>query len=168
MKTKNTIRKVLAIGLIYAVCVSSIWAEAVVEKPVIADTPEKFAATVDELHQAMQPGGRYEFIKGDKKVDAESDMAAMTTLLQKAGSVAAMREDDKVSLFNTQEHLNGILTQSDRNRLVCKHRAPTGTIIPVTTCLTVAEIEKNNADSKNFMQAVQLKQVVPLSGVAAH
>ena len=44
----------------------------------------------------------------------------MTSLLNKAVSVAAMTMQDKVTLFNTQEHLNGILTHSDSERLVCE------------------------------------------------
>jgi hypothetical protein len=122
--------------------VASAWADKVVEKPVAADTPEKFDQAVAQIHQEMSPGGRYEFIRPDEKVKAEADMHAMALMLQKSGSVAAMNEAEKVSLFDTQENLNGILTHSDSNRLICEHIAPVGTSIPKTTCKTVGEVER--------------------------
>ena len=123
----------------------------VIEKPVAADTPEKFAVTTAQIRKDMGAEGRYEFIRPDDKGKADADMDAIAAMLQKAGSVAAMPEADRVKLFNMQEHLNGILTHSDRNRLVCERRAPVGTNIPQTSCKTVAEIEKLRRDSQKYM-----------------
>ena len=72
----------------------------------------------------MAPDGRYEFIRPDDKAKVEADFDAMKALLQKAGSVETMSQQDKVHLFNLQENANGILTHSDSNRLVCEHTAP--------------------------------------------
>jgi len=117
-----------------------------------ADTPDKFAQVIDEVHQEMGPGGRYEFIKSDAKAQVENDLNAMDALIKKAGSVEAMTQTTKVELFNRQEHLNGVLSHNDGNRLVCEHKAPMGSNIPVTTCKTVAEIEKMRRDAQKFMQ----------------
>jgi hypothetical protein len=97
----------------------------------------------------MGTGGRYEFITRDDKAKVDSDLAAMSAMLQKYGSVAAMTQLEKVQLFNTQEQLNGVLTHSDRNRLVCEHKAPLGTTIARTTCQTVADIEQNRKDGQH-------------------
>jgi hypothetical protein len=121
--------------------VASSWADQVVQKPVAADTPDRFAQTIDQIHQEMNTGGRYEFIRPDEKAKVEVDLNTMASMLQKSGSVGAMSQSDKVSLFNTQEHVNGILTHSDSNRLICEHRAPTGSSIPRTTCQTMGEVE---------------------------
>ena len=126
-------------------------ADKVVEKPVAADTPEKFAAVVAQVRKEMDVGGRYEFIHADDKVKADADLESMTAMLQRAGSVSAMPQDERLQLLNTQEHLNGILTHNDRNRLVCERRAPVGTNIPQTTCKTVAEIEKTRRESQKYM-----------------
>lgn len=136
--------QVLGLGLATA-------ADKVVEKPVAADTPEKFAETAAQIRKEMESDGRYEFIRPDDKAKADADLNAIAAMLQKAGSVSAMQEGDRVQLFNTQEHLNGILTHSDRNRLVCERRAPVGTNIPQNTCKTVAEIEKMRRDSQKYM-----------------
>ena len=136
----SSLRLVLSLALFCVV--ASAWADKVVEKPVAADTPEKFEQAAAQIRQEMSPGGRYEFIRPDDKVKAEADMHAMALMLQKSGSVAAMNEAEKVSLFDTQENLNGILTHSDSNRLICEHVAPVGTSIPKTTCKTVGEVER--------------------------
>lgn len=122
----------------------------VLEKPVAADTPPTFAALAATIRAEMRDGGRYEFIRPDDKARVGADLDEMATMLQKSGSVAAMTESDKVRLFNMQEHVNGILTHSDRNRLVCEHRPPIGSNIPITSCKTIAEIEKARRDAQKM------------------
>lgn len=134
-------------------CLSAaVAADKVVEKPVVSDTPEKFAAAAASVREEMSAGGRYEFIRPDDKAKVEADLSTMADMLKKAGSVAAMPKDEQVTLFNTQEHLNGILTHSDRNRLVCERRAPMGSNIQQSSCKTVADIEKMRRDSEKFMR----------------
>jgi hypothetical protein len=122
------------------------------EKPVAADTPEKFAPIAAQIRADMNTGGRYEFITATDRAKVGVDLNAMQGLLQKSGSVAAMTADEKVQLFNYQENLNGLLTHHDSNRLVCQHNAPLGTHIPVTTCHTVGEIERVRRESEKGMQ----------------
>ena len=131
---------------------SSALAEEVVKKPVdTADTPDKLQAVIDSVHAEMAKDKRYEFINPTQRRDVDNDFAAMMALMTKAGSVAAMREDDRVKLFNAQEHANGILTHSDRNRLVCERRQKMGSNLPVNECSTVADIERNRANSQKLM-----------------
>jgi hypothetical protein len=126
--------------------------DQVIQKPVVADTPEKFAQTAEQIRSEMSAGGRYEFINPGDKGKVETDLNSIAAMLQKAGSVSAMPQQQQIQLFNTQEHLNGVLTHSDSNRLVCERRAPVGTNIPLNTCKTVGEIEKNRRDSQKYMQ----------------
>lgn len=127
-------------------------ADEVLKNRVHADSAEKFQTVAQEVREDMDIGGRYEYIKADDKVKVESDLNAMAALLQKRGSVEAMTQPEKVDLFNMQENLNGILTHSDKNRLVCERTAPVGTSIPRTTCQTVGEIETNRKSANKFMQ----------------
>jgi hypothetical protein len=123
------------------------------EKRVVADTAEKFALVASEVREEMKAGGRYEFIRPDNRVKADADLDKIGSLLQQSGSVEAMNQDLRVQLFNTQEHLNGILTHSDSNRLVCERRAPVGTNIPVTTCQTFGEVERSRRNAQNYLQS---------------
>lgn len=150
----------LLVGSFTLLFAASAWADKVIEKPVAADTPEKFTQTIAELHDEMNAGGRYEFIRADDKAKVENDLDAMAAMLKKSGSVAAMTQVEKVQLFNTQENLNGILVHNDSNRLVCEHKAPVGTSIPRTTCQTVGEIENTRKATNRMMnQAAQTGSV---------
>jgi hypothetical protein len=142
--------------LFVSLCASAVGVAAsdskVIEKPVVADTAEKFDALAAEIRKEMSAGGRYEYIRPDDRAKAEADLNSMAGMLKKSGSVAAMSKDERVQLFNAQEHVNGILTHSDSNRLVCERVAPTGSSIPVTKCRTVADIERNRRDTNKAMQ----------------
>jgi hypothetical protein len=145
-------RTVLAAALV--ACVLALSTAAIAadgnDGRVKADTAPAFAAAAAGVRADMAVGGRYEFIRPDDKARVNADLDAIAALLTKAGSVAAMSQADKVQLFNTQEQLNGILTHSDRDRLVCEHRPPMGSNIAVTSCKTVAELEKMRRDSQKM------------------
>ena len=124
----------------------------VVEKPVAADSADKFQVLADNIRNEMKSGGRYEFIKAGDRSAVESDFDGMAKLLAKSGTVAAMNHDDQLHLYNLQEHVNGLLTHSDSNRLVCERHAPVGTNIPQTTCRTVGEIERTRLNTNAYLQ----------------
>ena len=131
---------------------ASAFAGEVVKKPVdAADTPEKLQALIDSIHAEMAVDKRYEFINPSERRDVDNDFAKMMALMTKAGSVSAMKEGDRVALFNAQEHLNGILTHTDRNRVVCERHQKLGSNLPVNECSTVADIERNRANSQKLM-----------------
>jgi hypothetical protein len=83
----------------------------VIEKPIVADTPDAFAKQSDWIENEMKEGGRYEFATPANKQRVHVLLGQMSNLLQRSGSVAAMDESTRVTLFNNQEEVNGILTQ---------------------------------------------------------
>lgn len=137
-------------------------ADPVIEKRVAADTPEKFKQVEIDIRKDMGADGRYEFIRPDEKAKVEVDLDTLMKMLQDAGSVSAMKPEQQVQLFNTQEHLNGILTHNDRNRLVCEHAAAIGSHIQTTTCKTVGDIERQRGSAKQLMDYKEEKSVIPL------
>ncbi|MET0229362.1 MAG: hypothetical protein ABW186_00355 [Rhodanobacteraceae bacterium] len=67
------------------------------------------------------------------------------------GSVATMKEDQKIALFNAQETVNSILTLRDRDRVICRKEAPVGSHIPVTSCHSYAqEVEAREGTKKQL------------------
>ena len=141
-------------------------ADQVIEKRVAADTPEKFQQIAADIRKDMNPGGRYEFMRSDEKAKAENDLDAIMKMLQDSGSVSVMKHEQQVQLFNVQENLNGLLTHSDRNRLVCEKNATVGTHIQTTTCKTVGDIERERATSRKYITDQGEKQQLPLSNKA--
>ena len=118
-----------------------VWAERVQEF-VKADTFELFLSTAQAVKKDMESGGKFEFMTQSEKAAAADDLDAMTALFKKYGSVSAMKMQDKVTLFNLQEHLNGILTHSDSERLVCTRGESTGSHIQKTSCRTYGDIQR--------------------------
>jgi hypothetical protein len=126
----------------------------VFEKPVFADTPEKFALQAQFVRDGMQPGGRYEFINPGDRARVLLSLDEMASLLHAAGSVGAMNTRNKTTLFNDQELINRLLTHNDANRLVCESRAPTGSHLLVTRCHTFGEIERGHRELQGKLNEI--------------
>ncbi len=140
-------------AVLVALSGTSAFAEEVVKKPVAAaDTPASLQSVIDSIHAEMAPSKRYEFINPTERRDVDADFATMMTLMTNAGSVTAMKQPERIKLFNAQEHVNGILTHTDRNRLICERHAKVGTNLPVTDCRTLADVELNRSETQKFVQ----------------
>lgn len=144
----------IAAMLLSLCCVSAYAQDAktdkygVIEKPVLADTPDTFAEQTQRIHEDMQTGGRYEFTSPTDRQKVDRLLDQMASLLQSAGSVDAMNHDTRITLFNDQEEVNGILKHNDSNRLVCESRAPIGSNILRTVCHTHGQIETAARNTK--------------------
>src|SRR5512141_100333 len=74
----------------------------VIPQRVVADTPEKFSEQTQHIHEDMQRGGRYEYIRATDKRTVDRLLEQMAALLEHAGSVEAMNHDTRIQLFNAQ------------------------------------------------------------------
>jgi hypothetical protein len=124
----------------------------IVAQPILADTPEAFAAQAAAVRKEMQTGGRYEYIRQSDKEKAERLLGQMGHLFEHNGAVAQMNKSTQLELFNQQEEVNGLLKHNDSNRLVCERHSKVGSNLPETTCHTVAEIEHMRKGSQHFIQ----------------
>jgi len=122
------------------------------ENSVKADTKEAFDQLADSVRSGMSDGGKYEYVKPDEKATIEKKLDEMDKIFDAGGgSVATMKEDQKIALFNAQETVNSILTLRDRDRVICKKEAPVGSHIPVTSCHTYAqEVEAREGTKKQL------------------
>ena len=112
------------------------------ETGVKADTKEAYAEVAANVRSEMENGGRYEYVKPAERKTIDQKLTEMTTLFEQSGSVAAMKEDQKIALFNAQETVNSILTRRDKDRVICKKEAPIGSHIAVTSCHTYGQEEE--------------------------
>lgn len=141
--------RVRVLALMLAGFVGSVNAEAP-EAVVNADTPRRLAETKASVDRQMAAGGRYEFIGSEKRKQVGDLFRDLQGMLGKGGSAEAMPEQDRLRLFNLQEKLNGLLAGSDSERLVCEKKAPIGSLVPVKTCRTYGEIERQRRDKDRF------------------
>jgi hypothetical protein len=139
------------IGL--AVCIAtSVFPHAVkaaeLERIVVADTSDKFVVLVQAIRQEMAPGGRFEYITGRSRAEVDRDLNQMAAMMEKAGSVSAMKEREKIRLFNMQEKVNGLLAKNAKDRLICTYVSPVGSHLPVKTCETLGQKEINRRNAQ--------------------
>jgi hypothetical protein len=129
---------------------------------------ESFNAQATHVRKEMEKGGRYEFIKDNDRASVEDGLTFMHDLIAANGTVAAMKEDDRIQLFNRQEKINALLTNSDRQRVICEKSYQPGSLFRLTTCHTVAELAARERDSKNALEVSQNHTMMgSASGVAA-
>lgn len=122
------------------------------EVVVKAQDKEDFTAQTAAVHKLMEPGGRYEFVTSEERTAIDSHFSDMQSLFDKYDSTDKMDKDSKVKLVNDQEAINSILTKRDGNKVICERAAPTGSLLPKSTCRTYGEIERSRRDSQKFMQ----------------
>jgi hypothetical protein len=108
--------------------------EPYAEERIRIDTREAFEADAASVRSGMRPGGKYDYVRPQQQNTVEKKLSEIDALFSQSGSVAGMKEDQKIALFNAREAVDSILTM--RDPLVCKKEAPLGSHIPVTTCHT--------------------------------
>lgn len=150
MVVRRDFMKIRSLSLFLLLASAGSLSAATPEMVVNADTPQKLAETKASVEGEMAAGGRYEFITSEKREQVESLFRDMQGMLEKDGSVAAMREPDRLQLFNLQEKLNGVLTGTDSQRVVCEKTAPIGSLVPVKTCRTYGEIERQRRSKDRY------------------
>ena len=129
---------------------------------------DTFQAQIDSVHKEMAKGGRFEFINDNDRSTVEDGLKFIHDLIQQNGSVAAMKEDEKILLFNRQERINTLLTNSDSQRLICEKADQPGTLMRATTCHTVAELAKRTRDSQTAIERTQNQNLQHLPSAVGH
>ena len=70
---------------------------------------------------------------------------------------------NKVAIFNEQEKINTILTQSHADsRLICRREKTVGSNFPTNNCMTVAERRRATENARTNMRDVNRSQLIPL------
>ena len=109
------------------------------ENRVKADTKETYEPVAANVRKEMEGGGRYEYVKAEERKTVDEKLTQISALFDQTGSVEKMTQDQKIALFNAQETVNSILTQRDKDRVICKKEAPIGSHIPITSCHTYGQ-----------------------------
>jgi hypothetical protein len=141
-------------GLVLALAVQSSLAATADpgQPPVNADTKDSFAAVSGWVRKEMDTGGRYSYVSSSERTEVETKLREMSDMLDKSGSVAQMNDTDKTRMFNDQEAVNSILSKRDGERVICKNVVPIGSHIPVKTCKTMAQMEEDRKNARQFLQ----------------
>ena len=148
-------RILIIVSAILLFSASALQAKGPERKAIVADTPEKFELLVEAIRQEMEPGKRYEFLNTYNRGVVNDGLDRMGEMLQKAGSVDAMSQEEKTTLFSIQEKVNGVLANNAADRRICTHRPPTGSHIPMTECKTVRELHLRRAEGRRKLKDME-------------
>lgn len=152
-------RSLILSAAIAAALLSSTAAFAVDKYPFKPDLDkqnvEAFDMQAARVRKEMDKGGKYENIKSEDRTRVEEGLNFMHDLFVANGTVAAMKEDDRIRLFNRQERINALLTNSENNRIICEKTYQAGSLFRLTTCKSVAERAQREQDAKSTLEAAQ-------------
>jgi hypothetical protein len=127
--------------------------------PFAPDLDQQNVATFEQqaahVRKEMDKGGRYESIKDEDRARVEDGLNFMHELIVANGTVAAMKEDDRIRLFNRQERINALLTNSDGQRIICEKSYQAGSLFRLTTCKSVAERAQRQRDAQSTLESAQ-------------
>ena len=151
MQSRLSVILLFATLLLPALCC----ADAAIDKPVVAQTLDKFENESAAVREGMQPGGVYSFMKEDDRQHVEQRLDEMHKLLQDHAGQQTLSAQDKVSLLNSQEALNALLLQNDNNRLICERGTRTGSRIHITSCRTHGEIMQREQNDRQLLGDIQ-------------
>jgi len=112
----------------------------------------QFEALIASIRVELEPGGKYAYVPKNDRPALESQLNLMATLLQGVDSIEDMSKHRKIRLFNAQEKVNGLLLQSEGNRVQCETHKITGSHRPRTVCMTLVERENAKEDSQRLFR----------------
>ena len=130
--------------------------------------PQQFGQLVAVLATETRTGGRFEWITPAERAEVDAALARMGEMLAGRSSLAELREDDRIALFNDQESINAILTRRDSERRICERRMIVGSHRRETVCETYGQRMARMKGSREHMdklnRRVQLCREIPSPG----
>jgi hypothetical protein len=145
---------IVGMTLLLALPMGPAWAD---QAPKISKATNKadFDLVVAAVKQQMAPGGRYEFVDGRNRDTVNQRLGEMQKLFDQYGTVDKMDQASKVTLYNDQELIDGILTQDDSNRQVCTREASLGSNIPHVSCRTYGQIRRDQSGTQSALRQME-------------
>ncbi|WP_313207611.1 hypothetical protein [Stenotrophomonas sp.] len=115
-------------------------AQAASEKPVVQmDRQAPVAEQVRQVEKALD-NGEYAEISADDRAQVRQSLERITLRVGDRQTAQELPPAVQNDVFNDQERINTILTRAHADsRLVCQHTRTTGSNMPKSRCLTVAE-----------------------------
>ena len=105
---------------------------------------------LDEVMTSVELAAEGEYGKlrrGDLR-RLEDSRDTIVELLTGVSDARELRPEARIKLYNAQETITAILRNDDKNRLVCQKLTNTGSRVPKTECLTIAEREHRARSSR--------------------
>lgn len=142
--------KIWMLGL--AMCLAMAPAFAGKDEVILKAQDKSGFATEAAMVRKQLGSGRYEYMTGKERDIVDSNLKDMQALFDTFGAADKMDGASKARLLSEQAATNEILARRDNNRTICERSAPTGSLVPKTTCRTYGDIERARRENQNFLQ----------------
>lgn len=119
---------------------ASVTARADAHAAGIADA-RTYLAEIDEAIRLAR-AGQYGYLGRSEHRRLDAAQRRIHHLLEGRASALDLDAQERVGLYNAQELVRAVLRSDDKDRIVCRRETRTGSRIPTTECLTVAEREQ--------------------------
>jgi hypothetical protein len=124
------------------------------------DVDNGFAAQRDGILKELGDGKTYSEIEATDREKVKAALARIATVLDQAGGVEQLKEQQKLEVFNDQELVNNILTKAgEDSRLVCKRTKKTGSHMSSNQCMTVAARNRAAEESQDMLRRSPPRQM---------
>jgi hypothetical protein len=100
--------------------------------------------------ESEQSTGEYARFGADTLDRMHSAQDQVFRLLDGKATVAQLRPDEQVELFNALEAIKAIIAENDENRQKCWREHKLGSTMKVTRCATLAELEHVRRDAQDW------------------
>jgi hypothetical protein len=121
---------------------------------VAVEDDTSFATQKQQILADLNEGKRYAEIGREDREKVTNALDRMESVLTRGGSVQALDDREKVSLFNDQELVNTILTSaSEDSRIVCERNKKTGSHRAESECKTIAQRRRERESSQDFLRS---------------
>lgn len=126
-----------------------------------AESAEQFREQAAGLRAEMSASGKYASLKPDEKARIARQLENLQQLYDGREAGKRFRRNDELKLINASEEINGLLTGTMDDRIVCEQVRKVGSNRAEKLCLSVAErrtrSEEANKDLRNWFMGADAK-----------
>lgn len=132
------------------------------QRPLIVDSTEYLSGIERTVELAMR--GEYGLLRrgADRRLGSARDRIA--ALLKGHPTTSELKPKDRIDLVNAEEVIKAIIRNDDKDRLVCKYEAATGSRVATKECLTIAQREARAKQARRSVAESRQRVCFPGEG----
>lgn len=115
------------------------------------DTRRILAEQKDIREESEQPLGKYSRFDDAARARLYRAQDVIFAILSGGKALEQLSKDQQADLVNAVEEVKAVLAENERDKLQCWRERKTGTTMKVTRCETVAQRERLQQESRQWM-----------------
>lgn len=125
---------------------------------------KKYLADIDQA-LALAYSGEYGRLKRGSEKQLQTARDRIADLLAGHTSARELPPEDRIAIYDAQQEINSILNNQDKNRVICRREARTGSrLATINECMTIAEREARANLMREGVDKIQRNFCIPGEG----